>query len=183
MVATAIEGDALIDQTGSYRYWLKRWWSTPEVTQNGDYPILWVMLNPSTANASINDPTIHEITKRSAFLGYRRLEVVNLFAYRSSKPMYIPRDFGLAVGQDNDRHIVEAMNRAHMVIAAWGAPPAVWLSGMVADRIAQIRVLAESASKGLYAMARTSDGAPKHPLARGVHRIPDKTYPQPWEHH
>ncbi len=71
---------AKFDPSMNYRYSLAREW-------NSNAPrIGFVMLNPSTADATSNDPTIRRCINFARFWGYGAIEVVNLFAYRASHP-------------------------------------------------------------------------------------------------
>ena len=71
---------AVIDPTGLYRYSLWREWN-PDAAQ-----ITFIMLNPSRADATNDDPTIRRCINFASSWGYGYLEVVNLFAYRTSHP-------------------------------------------------------------------------------------------------
>src|SRR5687767_7200334 len=70
---------AVISDDQRYRYQLVRGWS-------GEPPIVWVMLNPSTADGTQDDHTIRKIVQFSRNWGYGSLTVVNLFALRATKP-------------------------------------------------------------------------------------------------
>ncbi|MBA4180792.1 MAG: hypothetical protein C0506_09410 [Anaerolinea sp.] len=106
-------GGATFDATGAYRYRLWREWdaSLPAVT--------FIMLNPSTADATTDDPTIRRCTGFAKRWGFGRLEVVNLFAYRADRPAAL---FAAAdpVGRENARHLREACAASSLVVAAWG---------------------------------------------------------------
>ncbi len=84
--------------------------------------VVFLMLNPSTADAFKPDPTITECCKRARALQADVLEVVNLFALRSSDPADLKKCAYGYRGDDseNNRQIVEACQGAAMVIAAWG---------------------------------------------------------------
>lgn len=82
--------------------------------------VLFIMLNPSTADETQDDPTIRRCMAYAARWGHARLEVVNLFALRATNPMQLRLFRGDPVGPDNDRHIMEAVQDADIVIAAWG---------------------------------------------------------------
>ncbi|MDJ0713917.1 MAG: DUF1643 domain-containing protein [Prochloraceae cyanobacterium] len=104
---------ALIDPTGLYRYSLWREWdaNAPKIT--------FIMLNPSRADATVDDPTIRRCINFASSWSYGFLEVVNLFAYRTSDPkkLHLVED---PVGQDNDRYIQRAVSEAKVVVLAWG---------------------------------------------------------------
>lgn len=164
-IGEPMQNGAIISECGKYRYSLTREWG------NGAR-VLWVMLNPSTADASLDDPTIRccigfsqsfslDVNDPSKSTGQRfgSLEVVNLFAFRATDPkdMETAKSNGVdIVGPENDRHIVEAASRASLVVAAWGA-----------DKLAPLRsVLIRKlvAPHELYALGKSKSGAPKHPL-------------------
>lgn len=103
---------------GLYRYTLRRRW----FGGNGDI-LAWFMLNPSTADAEQDDPTIHRCCQRAKTLGFSGIDVVNLFAYRTPSPkvMMDAAASGVdVIGPDNDRHIAEVCKAAHRVVIAWG---------------------------------------------------------------
>lgn len=107
---------AIISDCGKYRYHLHR-----NLGVLGSGTCTFVMLNPSTADAMLDDQTIRRCMGYARSLGCESLEVVNLFAYRSTSPdvLYaMSRD--TAVGPENDRHIVQACALAAYVICAWG---------------------------------------------------------------
>lgn len=141
--------DAIIDATGQYRYSLCRCW---EPTLPG---VCWVMLNPSTADATQDDPTIRRCISFARGWGYGSLEVVNLFAYRAP----LPADLRCArdpVGPENDQYLVGASARADLVIAAWGA------NGGLLSRDRKALPLLGS----LHCLGTTRSGFPRHPLYR-----------------
>ena len=90
---------AEIDPTGLYRYSLYRGWET-----NAPKRIAFVMLNPSRADATNDDPTLCRCISFARSWGYGSLEVVNLFAYRASKPEEL-KTVTDPVGSENDRYI------------------------------------------------------------------------------
>ena len=108
-----MDSGACFDSIGAYRYRLWREWdvSKPSVT--------FVMLNPSTADAKDDDPTIRRCLSFACSWGFGRLEVVNLCAYRATSPKAL-----LAadepVGRDNGVHFRAAVENASLVVAAWG---------------------------------------------------------------
>lgn len=146
MLATAV-----MDDTRTYRYLLTRIWDTS--TQ----PMVWVMLNPSTADAMEDDATIRRC------VGFARRErcggiaVVNLFALRSTDPRAL-RDHTDPVGPHNDPFIRQAAGRGGLVVAAWGA------GGALHDRGRQVTGALSRAGISLTAFGVTSTGQPRHPL-------------------
>ena len=150
---------AVLSECHRYRYALTRRWD------EGGEAVLWVMLNPSTADAGRDDATLRRITAYSRAWGFRALTVVNLYAYRATKP----RDLFTAadpVGPDNDTHIERAAAEHTRIVAAWGA-------NARAERIAD--VLALPGMHRLSALALTASGQPRHPLY-----LPGALLPLPW---
>lgn len=160
---------ATISDDGRYRYDLVRRWD--------DRPLLvFVMLNPSTADASVDDRTIGRCRGFAQDLGHGGILVVNAYAYRATDPrdLWAAQAAGVdVVGPRNDLHLVAAFDDARIdgstVIAAWGAHARP-------DRVAQIRDLAALARVPLTALRVTKTGAPGHPLY-----LPATLTPQPWE--
>ena len=125
-----------------YRYRLWRRW-------DGARPVVaFVMLNPSTADARRDDPTIRRCIGFAKSWGFGGVEVVNLFAYRTTDPGELRR-VADPVGADNDRHIQSAIARADLVVLAWGARA----------RSRRLLSLPQARCLGL-----TRAGQPRHPL-------------------
>lgn len=143
--------DARISADGRYRWELiRRWDFGPHAT--------FVMLNPSTADAAQDDPTIRRCIGFAKRFGYSGLRVVNLYAFRATKPagLWLAAD---PVGQFNDDYLTDAAQMARVtsapLIAAWGA-------NAKPERVAQ--VLRLPGFDRLTALGVTKDGAPRHPL-------------------
>ena len=155
-MAKYVSTSAAISPDGVYRYSLGRVWSL------GGKIAAFVMLNPSTADADLDDPTIVRCTGFAQREGCDGLIVVNLYAYRATKPedMWAAQDNGVdIVGPENDKHIANALMLANgsgsPVIAAWGAHGKPH------------RVYAVKSMPGMenaQALSFTEAGAPGHPL-------------------
>ncbi len=138
--------------------------------------VVFVLLNPSTADAFKPDPTSGECEKRARAFGADILEIVNLFAFRSAYPTDLPKR---AIGQRGDdatnaEQILAACTGAAIVIAGWGNHGALDYR----DRI--VRSLLRERGVELHHLGLTQGGYPKHPLARGKHRIPADLAPVRW---
>jgi hypothetical protein len=142
-----IQRSAEISLCLRYRYSLARRWG------NGA-PVLWVMLNPSTADAFKDDRTIGRCVGFARTWGFNAIEVVNLFAIRGTDPSCIRLPD--SVGFNNDAVILEAVDRANIVVAAWGNHGA-------GGRGEYIRKLI-SARRDLHALRLTKEEQPEHPL-------------------
>ena len=140
---------ALFDASGVYRYRLSRQWGADGA------PVVFVMLNPSAADAFRDDPTIRRCIGLARLWGYGRLEAVNLFAYRSSSPEAL-KTVSDPVGSENDRHLQEAVAGAALVVAAWGNVGTL----LGRDRV----VLAMLGPRRLHCLGVTLRGQPRHPL-------------------
>jgi hypothetical protein len=142
-------GDAIFSGCRTYRYQLHRHWDGGEEGR-----ILWIMLNPSTADETNNDPTITRCIQFSKDWGYECLAIGNAYALRSTDPkgLKLVRD---PVGEENDHHLFEMATFAHKVVVAWG-------NHAKADRVAQIRKLL--AGTPLFCLGTNKNGMPKHPL-------------------
>ena len=145
------ERTATISPCGRYRYTLGRRW--------GDGPLAcWVMLNPSTADATQDDPTVRRCIGFSKAWGYGGLVVVNLFAFRATDPAELLARRTLAVGPDNDAAILAAAESSSVVVAAWG------VHGTHLGRADAVTSLIRRAGYSLRCLGRTKGGLPRHPL-------------------
>lgn len=142
---------AELSEDGVYRYLLWRRWdlSRPRA--------LFIMLNPSTADADTDDPTIRRCIGFAKAWGFGGLRVVNLYPFRATKPEDLwkapfPR------GQGNLGHIERAIDAPDgIAVAAWGA------HGREAQ-VKEVRGLFYDLGIPLYALKLTAAGAPSHPL-------------------
>ncbi|BDG08820.1 DUF1643 domain-containing protein [Anaeromyxobacter paludicola] len=157
--------DAELSPCGRYRYRLTRVWDRARPR------CLWVMLNPSAADAERLDPTTRRCFAFSASWGCGGLEVANLFALRSSDPAALYREPPVdAPGEEgrNDRTLLALAREADLVVAAWGA------HGRLAGRGEEVaRLLARAGP--VHVVRFTADGSPGHPLY-----LPASATPQLW---
>ncbi len=156
--------DAEISDDGLFRFTLTRTWDSVK-----GY-VVFIGLNPSTADAAIDDPTVRRCVRFAADWGYGGLVIVNLFAFRATQP----RDMMAAadpVGESNDYYLVNAARRAGLVVAAWGA------NGTYTGRDLEVAgLIAEKTRHQLHSLGTTKDGSPKHPLY-----VPAATRPTLWQ--
>ncbi|UZD60677.1 DUF1643 domain-containing protein [Shewanella algae] len=139
--------DAVISPCQLYRYALTRVWD-PEKPY-----VTFIGLNPSTADATINDPTIRRCIGFAERWGYGGLVMVNLFAYRATDPsvMMAATD---PVGVNNDEWLKSLADAAGTVVAAWGN------HGAFMQRSSKVRELIPN----LHYLKLNSSGEPAHPL-------------------
>ncbi len=146
---------ATLSDDGLYRYELRRRWSD-------EPPMTWVMLNPSTADAEQDDPTIRRCMGFAKREGCGEIVVVNLFALRVTRPAHL---FDGSIGEPNgpDNYIavldalVDARSQGAPIVVAWGAC-------MKRFRSKTYQGLAGGTIRGLYCLGTTADGSPRHPL-------------------
>lgn len=137
---------------GTYRYTLTRKTNCP---LRWVRPILFIMLNPSTATATTNDPTIRRCISFAERHSYTDLTVVNLFALRATNPKELLNHED-PIGPLNDIRIEEEIkkHRNHTIVAAWGS-----------NKLAQERAITLSHQLGPFlCLGRNKNGSPKHPL-------------------
>jgi len=149
-------GTALLSACGTYRYRLTRSWGP------GDH-VVFIGLNPSTADAALDDPTIRRCSNFARSWGFDGLIMLNAWAFRSTQPrqLLLTPDPN---GPRNNHIIRQTCRHATLVIAAWGnhCPP---------DRQTQLIQL----TGPLHCIARNSNGQPAHPLY-----LKSTLQPQPW---
>lgn len=120
--------------------------------------ILWVMLNPSTADHQQLDPTLRRCKAYSYGWGFQNWEVCNLFAFRATKPADM-RAAPDPVGPDNDRLILDAAARADQIMLGWG------LHGSHLGRDRAVVQLLRGTGKTLWCLKQVGPLAqPAHPL-------------------
>lgn len=141
---------AELSECGTYRYALSREWLTGQGT------VLFVMLNPSTADAQQDDPTIRRCIGFAQRWGYRRLTVGNLYAYRATDPIELMAGQE-AIGPENNAWLTRLAEDTDMCVAAWGASAyadtrAPEILALLADRVQ------------VHALKRARGGQPRHPL-------------------
>ena len=152
---------AEISACGRYRYRLWRRWGAGE-------SVLWIMCNPSTADAIEDDPTIRRCIAFARAWGYGGVRVVNLFAWRSRNPREVRGSH--SIDQQNEAVLEEELQRRGKRIAAWGS--------LVADIPAAARIVELLSVHRLDCLGTTKAGYPLHPLyvpasAQPIPYVPD----------
>lgn len=153
--------DARLSPDGVYRYTLTRRWEAYRPTA------LWVMLNPSTADALVDDPTIRRCIGFARSWGFGAIQVVNLYALRSTDPSAL-KYHDAPEGPMNRYWLSVALAETSMTVAAWGANPLAQERGR---ELMQRSVLGPD----VKCLGTTKAGAPRHPLY-----VSRSTEPQPY---
>lgn len=118
--------------------------------------MLFVMLNPSTADASEDDPTIRRCIEFAKREGCARVQVVNLYAFRATSPEEMLAEPS-RVGPDNAMHLKRALSLHRYPVLAWGnnAEPALEKS---------FELLIKEVGCTPRCLGKNQGGQPKHPL-------------------
>lgn len=143
---------AEISEDGVFRYALWRTWDAET------HPLVFIGLNPSTADASADDPTIRRCRGFAKREGYGGLVMLNLFALRSTDPTGLRR-VPDAVGQWNDDALV-TRTEGRDIVAAWGAT----LADFVAPRAREVISMLRDRGRVLRCLGTTRFNHPRHPL-------------------
>lgn len=146
---------AEISKCGRYRYLLTRRWDASKPS------LIFIMLNPSTADHQKDDNTIRRCIRFARDRGFGGVTVGNLFAFRATSP----KDMKAAadpIGPDNNGYLASLfiIGQQHNVpiIAAWGT------HGSFKNRDKAVQYLGEKAGSKLQCLGTTSSGNPRHPL-------------------
>lgn len=181
---TGMKRTAQISTCGRYRSKLTRRWD--------DRPtLLVVMFNPSTADGEVDDQTIILLCHIAANNGFGAIVVVNGIPLRSSNPREAAH-FVLGWESARDWYARDALNqnlgiietevgRSGAVLLAWGA-----LADLCPYWFNQVEeTIYEALPDGVpvYCLGRTAGGHPKHPMARGTHKVPKDARLIPWALH
>ena len=146
-MAETLEKGATFSRCGTYRYSLWRRWDAKKPV------LLWLCLNPSTADAVEDDPTLRRCMGFARDWGYGTSITGNLFAYRATDPEAMKRAQD-PVGPNNNQALKRLAAKADLVIAAWGN------DGNLLGRADWAR----RTIPHLHYLKMNSSGEPAHPL-------------------
>jgi hypothetical protein len=165
VTAATISRSAALSEDGVYRYDLSRTWEI------GKPCVVWIMLNPSTADHLVEDATIRKCMAFAKAWGYGGIVVRNLFAYRATDPKVLAKlDRETAIGPDNNRYLagLSYFRPQNITVCAWGA------HGDLHTRAGEVlKILAQRGP--VYHLGMTKGGHPRHPLY-----LPGITTPSNW---
>lgn len=160
---------ATISACALYRYRLER--------QFGEGPtMMFVMVNPSTADAEKDDQTIKKCVGFATRAGCGRIIVGNKFAWRATDVTEL-RAVRDPIGSDNDRHLRAMMLEADRIVVGWGQLAKI--PECRRDRWKDIVRMADAAGKPLHAIGTNADRHPKHPQMTG-YDVPIVAWDVPW---
>lgn len=147
---------AVISTCGKYRYRLER----PTFLGSG-WSMGIIMVNPSTADATTDDPTIRKCIGFAERQGAGSVIVGNKFAFRSTDVRGL-RTAADPVGPENDVHLEGIMSTADLTVVAWG--PLAKLPKSLRERWRDINFIARRMDVKLWCFGKAADGHPRHPL-------------------
>lgn len=159
-----IEKGAIISEDEKYRYQLWRIWDKTKPL------VLFIMLNPSTADADNDDPTIKRLIGFAKSWGYGGFYVGNLFAYRSTDPKGLLSQSD-PVGWVNGHHLLNMQFKCELIVCAWGNRP-------ILNKLKQTVFDSTILNKKLHCIDLSNDGTPKHPLYLKGDLQPKPYYPK-----
>jgi hypothetical protein len=152
--AADVVGEAWFSPCHRYRYALARTW-----TSRPARVLLWIGMNPSVADAEVDDPTVQREVKRTRGLGYDAYIKGNVLDYRATNPKDLVKTGVIANSAENHRTLLLLAERCEAVVMAHGILPAS-LRHHAQDLT---RKLAERGHT-LLCLGQNADGSPKHPL-------------------
>lgn len=148
---------ALISDCTKYRYWLGRDFDQDllgwEKVRN---IVLFVMLNPSTADAETNDKTITRCIGFARSWGFTGFRVVNLYALRLTKKKEL-FNYEDPIGKENDYWLEKLLKKYPRVVCGWG-------TDAKQDRVDKFKEIALEVGAKLSCLGTNKGGSPKHPL-------------------
>lgn len=158
-LAPHIQSGAEFSPNRIWRYSLWRRWGW-----NG-YPgqVMFIGLNPSTADETQNDPTVTRCINFAKAWGYSGMFMMNAYAFRATKPknLWLGRQFDDSdvvtsdpIGPDNDTALCQRADQSGLIIAAWGAHCKPQREEYICGLI----------NKPIHCLGRTKSGRPRHPL-------------------
>lgn len=141
--------DAVLSECSQYRYSLSRIWDETK-------PIIgFIALNPSTADHVEDDRTISRCINFSKLWGFGGFYMLNLFAYRATKPSDMMQSDS-PIGSENNKYILELNNKVEKIVVCWGD------KGRHKSRAREVIKLLSN--NDLYCISINNSGEPKHPL-------------------
>jgi hypothetical protein len=141
------DASAVFSECRRYRYSLTRTWTRRSAK------IMFIGLNPSTADENVDDPTVRRCIGFARQWGYGGIILTNLFAFRSTDPAVL-KNIPDPIGPDNDQTIIRCYRSSARVVVAWGA------HGALQGRDERVLSLLSAP----LCLGVTKSGLPRHPL-------------------
>lgn len=151
---------AILSQDWLHRFQLLRVWDTEKPK------VAFIGLNPSTADANNDDPTIRRCIRFAKDWGYGGIIMVNLFSFRATSPADMKAHHE-PNREENVNFILSAAHDARVVICAWGA------NGDYLKQNEWIKKLLRDRDIPMGCLGKTKDGHPRHPLYIKADKLPE----------
>lgn len=150
--------NAFFDQKRLYRYLLTREWdsSLPK--------LLYIMLNPSTADESTEDQTSKQCIYFAKELGFGSFDIVNLYSLISTNPKGLRSSTIDPIGKETDTYIIKSAKKADKIIVAWGE------KHFFNKRNEKVTQMLKNYGYNLYCLKMAKSGHPRHP-SRLTHEV------------
>lgn len=146
-----VKKGAHIDASGDYRYKLWRYWAD---LNKEEHPLIFILLNPSTADVNIDDATVRKCVGFAKWNGFNGIVIYNIYAFRATNPDTL-RVTNYPEGGRNDLTLAE-ISPDSTVIAGWGSHP------QARERAAEVMQMHTQIN--FSCLGINKDGSPKHPL-------------------
>jgi len=143
--------DAIFDKSKKYRYVLERSWGI-----NENNILNFILLNPSTADATHDDPTVRACVEFAKQWKFDGILITNLFAFRATNPAKM-KSCRNPHGFQNDEYIKSIAKKSRMVVVAWGN------HGTHCARDKEVLKILNTINQP-FCLGNTKLGNPKHPL-------------------
>jgi hypothetical protein len=147
------------DPADCYRYRLQRTWDETKPH------VMFVMMNPSTADPLVDDPTVAKCGRFARAWGYGGIFVGNTFAYRATDQKRLMQ-VDDPIGPDNDAHIIEMAQLASVVVFAYGQP---CYASLKSRGLTLERLLVDKAGVAPLVLRLAKNGTPWHPFISKRH--------------
>ena len=157
------QSEAHFSACEKFRYWLRRDWDLSKA------PISFLMLNPSTADEMVNDPTIERCQRRAITMGYGSMIIVNLFPFRMTDSKLLNTVPSLlSDSAEANEAILRAVALSEMSVCGWGKHP------LAAPRAQHIMALIKQKNlqQKVMCLQLNTDNSPQHPLYIGYAKQP-----------
>src|SRR5262249_29397933 len=152
---TTVKSDASFSSCRTWRYWLSRSWRPLGLLP--ERQLVVIGLNPSTADETVDDPTIRRLIGYAKDWGYDGILMLNAFAFRATDPKELRTTVADPVGADND-DVIRTNCRSAKVLCAWGK------HARYLDREKRVLELLHDVGADTFCLGTNLDGTPKHPL-------------------
>lgn len=155
---------AIISDCGLYRYRLERKTKLLQWEDRAPRSVAFIGVNPSTADANLDDPTIRKMVGFAYRWGFESIIVGNLFNFRSTDVRGVAKAAD-PIGMDGNCQLIEILDDADLIIPCWGSREK--LPKHLHQRIADVLKMITATGGPVKCLGTTESGDPKHPLMLG----------------